>query len=1030
MNIAAFSIARSKLIYFTAVALALLGMFSYLKMGWLEDPDFSIKIAAIIVPYPGASPTAVEKDVVEVIETKLQEMPQLKRLSSLSRDGLAIIKVEIQDQYWADRLPQVWDEMRRKIKDAEPYLPEEAGTPIIRDDFGFVYGFLLSLTRDGPEQHDLDQYARKLQRELNLMPEVARIDMWGRQQRQVRVDFSPATLATHGVSEAEFSRAFQNHFRVVDAGFLEVGQRQFALDISGELKNIADIRNIEITLTNLEGRPEIVRLKDLAQVYYSYQEPPVQMLRSNGLPAIALAIAPSQGSNVVAVGRAIDARLAAFEATLPAGISVERIAWQSDYVAESITSFMLNLVAAIAIVFVVLSITMGFSMALVIGGVGLGLTVLGSIFFMELLAVDLHRVSLGALVVALGMMIDNTIVVADGFANKVRQGMDRRLAAIEAASMPALPLLGATIVGVMAFYPVFASVDNSAEYARTLFIVVALSLLLSWIISQTLIPLLCYRWIDVAPLSADSGGVAAYQHWALARLRGLLVALIRHRLLSLVLLAALLLVTLAAMPLVKTQFFPEAKRNQFMVDYWGVEGTRLRATSGAVQQLEEYLLAMPGVTTVTSFMGEGPPRFYLPVEPELPNSSYAQLLVTMESPQAVEGAVRELGAWVDGQHLDALVRVRKFGVGASENWPIKIRVRGPDEADPLVLRALSDQVARIAGQQPGIELVHQDWRQRTMQIRSNYSYQEGSWTGISRAEVANGIKRATDGQTAGFLRQGDERYPIVLRVRGLSPSEPFLDQINIRPSAGNFSVPLKQVNKNTEFRWHDAIIWRHDRYRTITVQAVPAQGLDAFSAVSAIKPELAALALPAGYSLELAGEYQSSIDAQHSLLNGVPLAVMVMVLIIVGLFNAFRPVVLIALIVPFASVGVILGHLATGVPIGFISVIGIFSLAGMMIKNVVVLLDEVDVFSAAGMNTYDALLAATQSRMLPVINTGLTTGLGMIPLLWDVFWQAMAVTVIFGLILGTILTILVLPVLYVILYRVKAPRMGLEPETG
>lgn len=1015
LNLAAFCMVQKRLTYFAAVMLALTGIFSYLNMGWLEDPDISVKTAVVIIDYPGASPEEVELEVAEVVETKLQEMSQLKHVSSLSRDGRAIFTIEIKDKYWTPELPQVWDELRRKLRDIRHALPEGARAPVVKDDYGSVYGFVVAITSDGFEQYELQDQARELRRELNLMSQVARVDLWGMQQRQIILELLPSDITEYGVSEQAMTRAFYDQNKIVDAGLLELGSRQYAVNISGELKSLDDIRNLLVMGTTPQGGQQLIRLGDVAKLHYAYQSPPANLFRVNGLPAIALAIAPTQGSNIVNVGKALDSRLQALQKNMLVGLNIEKVAWQSDYVANAVNNFMLSLGQATVIVFLVLSLTMGLRMGLLIGGVGLGLTVLGSITLMNVSGVDLHRVSLGSLIVAMGMMVDNAIVVADGFVVRVKKGMSRSEAAIEAAGQPGMPLLGATLVAVMAFYPVFGADAGAAEYARALFIVVGLSLMLSWVISQTIIPLLCVKMIPVDTLEKSDRSTVGR---GLVLFRQLVSKAIRYRFVATAFLMLTFVAAIAVYPQVNKEFFPEAERNQFLIDYWAHEGTRLSEVAAGLEYVETFLQAEPAVSSVSSFMGQGAPRFYLPVNPELPNSSYAQLLVTTDSADSVDSAIKNVKNWLANNAQEGDVQIRKFGVGAAPKWPIEIRVVGPANADKNTLRRLAEEVKIIMRQHPHVSSVVDDWRQRHLRIHSLYSQQEGHWTGIRREDVARAIKGTVDGSTVGALRKGDEQHHIVVRTNDQSSSD--LLQVQVRSFYSDKSVPLSQITKETPWQWYDPIISHYDLRRTITVQALP-DGGDATTISMELEPLLQQMNLPDGYQIKLAGEYQLNNDSRQSLIDGVPLALSVMAFIVVSLFNAYRPSLIIFAVVPFTLIGVFFGHYLSGVALGFISVLGIFSLSGMVIKNAVVLIDEVNNNKTHGLSDYDALLEAAESRFLPVFNASLTTVLGMLPLLQDVFWQSMAVTIIFGLVVGTLITMIFVPVFYAILYRVKCP---------
>ena len=751
MNLAAFSLRRQKFVYFAAFLIALSGLASYLSMGWLEDPDISVKTAVVIIDYPGATPEEVELEVVEPIEIKLQEMPQLKHLHTWSRDGRAIIRVDIKEQYWTEELPQVWDELRRKFRDVEPQLPPGAGKPVIRDDYGDVYGFVLALSSDGFETHELQQAARELRRELNLMPQVARIELWGEQQRQITVSLSASKLAGFGVSDQSLLQALYQKNRIVDAGTLEAGTRQFALSVSGELKILDDVRQLLVAVNTVNGRQELIRLGDVADIHYSYQQPASQLFRVNGRPAVALAIAPVRGSNIVAIGYRLEQRLKQLQNGLPVGLTIKKIAWQSDYVGAAIKSFMGSLMLSILIVFAVISLTMGLRLGLLIGGVGLGLTVLGSMTLMNVLGVDLHRMSLGALVIAMGMMVDNAIVVTDGFVVRVRQGMARQEAALEAAKRPAMPLLGATLVAVAAFFPVFLGETSAAEYSRTLFIVVGLALMLSWLLSQTLTPLLCLHWVPVKT-TTGSTAVAALQGF----LRSLLVASLGRPYLSITVLLLCFVMALGIGPFVNRQFFPIAERDQFMVDFRAPEGTHLTQVSKQLRTIETLLGKDPQVRSVSAFIGQGPPRFYLPVDPELPSASYGQLLVTVASSAVTEQVAKRLQSSLAAGVIDtdAFIQVRRFGVGASPKWPVELRVIGPAQASPDTLRKIAGQVKARTSEHPGTGEVVMNWQQRALRLVSVVSQSESSWTGVGREQVARALKLRLDGEAIGVFEAG------------------------------------------------------------------------------------------------------------------------------------------------------------------------------------------------------------------------------------------------------------------------------------
>ncbi|HHA18858.1 MAG TPA: efflux RND transporter permease subunit, partial [Methylophaga sp.] len=633
MNLAKAALEYKAVSYFATFMLLVAGVFSYFSLGQLEDPEFSVKTAAITVNYPGATAAQVELEIVDLIETKLQEMIELKHIYSMARPGQAIIKVDIKNTYWSDQLPQVWDNLRKKIKDIEHLLPPGASKPAVGDDFGFVFGFLLGVTADGYSYAQLHEYVKALRKELKVVPNVARIDTWGVQQRQIFIDVTQSQISQLGLTTEDVIATLQQQNMVVDAGSVDYQDQRLRIAPTGEFTAAEQIGDLAITGVDGQDRiggvrgNELIRVRDIGTVREGYVEPALQMMRINGLPAIALSIAPSAGANVVNVGVDIDKRIEQLQANLPVGIELHRISWQSDLVAESIGAFMTSLIQAIAIVLVILALSMGLRVGIIIGLTGLVFAILGSFVIMAIWGIDLQRVSLGALIIAMGMMVDNAIVVVDGFVVRLKKGVERKQAAIEAAGQPSIPLLGATIVAVMAFYPIYVSTYDTGEYAASLFQVVAIALLTSWLLSQTVTPLIC---VDFLPDPKQDGG-DPYNTRFYNYFRGLLGSLIKYRLLFITILVIALGASIYGFKDVKQLFFPDSSRTQVMIDYWAVEGTRIQQTSADIKLIEKELGQYDEVASVNTFIGAGPPRFYLPVNPESPYSSYAQIIVNVDN---------------------------------------------------------------------------------------------------------------------------------------------------------------------------------------------------------------------------------------------------------------------------------------------------------------------------------------------------------------------------------------------------------------
>lgn len=1033
MNLPALAIEKKPITYFAVFLLVAGGIFSYFQLGQLEDPEFTVKTAAIITTYPGASAEQVELEVTDRIETKLQEMLEVKNIYSNSRAGLSIIKVDIKNEYWSDRLPQVWDIMRKKIRDMEGTLPPGAGSPQINDDFGFVFGFLLAVTGDGYTYAQLEEFVKNIRKELSLVESVARVDLWGVQNQRVYIDTSEAQLSQIGITTEDLVHTLQVQNMVVDAGRVDFQTKRFRIAPTGEFQSPEEIGNLAVNASLPQrGKPmggdasggdsssEIIRIKDFAAVSRGYIEPPQVLMRYNKMPAIGVALAPLSGVNVVKMGQAVDQRIDELMISLPVGIGLHKISWQSDLVADSIKDFMINLIEAVAIVLVVLALTMGVRVGIIIGITGLIFPILGTFIVMAIWGIDLQRVSLGALIIAMGMMVDNAIVVADGIMVRIQQGVDRKKAVIEEASKPAMPLLGATVVACMAFYPIFASNYDTGEYAESLFTVVAISLLLSWVMSQTLAPLICMTLLPEPKQRSEDKDVYGGRFYQI--FRGLLAKAIRFRLPFLAGMVVLLVMAFLGFRFVPKMYFPDSSRQQIMIDYWAPEGTRIQQVSADLSALESELMQKASVTAVSTFIGKGPPRFYLPVDPEDPYASYAQVIVNTRTFKDVDRVMQEINSWSQENYPQALVRVRKYAVGAFDDWKIEARFSGPANADPDILRAIAQQGMAMLETNPMAREVRTNWRNRIRIIVPQYNQERGRWTGVTRENLADATKRAFDGVTVGQYREGDDLIPIVVRnvkdERNRAASG--LDLVQVFPNFSKDTVPLSQVTDDIVFEWEDPIIWRWDRRRAITVQCSP-NIVTAPTLRDSVVEAFENIELPPGYRLEWDGENNSSRESQQALIPGIVPAMVIILFIIVVLFNAYRPPLIIILTIPFVVIGITLGLLITRSPFGFIALLGAMSLSGMMIKNSVVLLDQVNLNLAEGIIPYQAVVEAAVSRLRPVLNAAATTVFGMAPLLQDVFWVSMAVTIMTGLAFGTILTMFVVPVLYTILFKVPSP---------
>jgi len=1031
VNLAKIAIEKKTVSYFVTFLLVVGGIASFFSLGQLEDPEFSIKTAVIVTKYPGASAAEVELEVTDRIEIALQQMKTIDYLKSFSAPGFSQIWVNIKPQYWSDKLPQVWDEMRRKIREIETTLPPGCQRPMVNDDFGDVYGLLLAITGDGFSYAEMETAAKNLKKELSLVAGVARVELWGVQPKVIYLESSETQLSQLGVSEKSILSTLQQQNIVVDAGSIDVQDKRARIAPTGEFRSPEDIADLPIqpslidSLQNFkQGQPfqvadELIRIRDIGKVSRGYADPPPTIMRLNGKPALAISITNVAGANIVDVGRSVDARVTDLEADLPIGLELQKIHWMSDVVNESVNGFFINLAEAVIIVLVVLALAMGWRMGLLIG-IDLLLTIFGTFIVMALMGIDLQRMSLGALVIALGMMVDNSIVVAEGYVVRCEQGIDKIKAAIESAGSPAMPLLGATVVAVMAFYPIGGSPESTGEYCLSLFIVVAISLIVSWVISMTLTPIKCLDMLkDPKPKTADESESRSKMG---ILFKAFLEKAIRFRLIFMVIMVGLLFGSFLGFGYVEQLFFPDSSMSKFMIDYYAPQGTRIKTVSHELQKLEEKLLLDERVENVATFIGAGPPRFYLPVEPESSNPSYGQLIVNLHDFRAIDDLIKELTPWLTDTYPNAMVPMRKFGVGPSRTWNFEYRISGPAIADTGVLRNLSEKILDILRNEPTAGAMQVDWRDKVPKLVPVYNQERARPAGVTREDVANATKRAYDGRTIGLYREQDELLPIILRSDEKDRTNlASLDVLQVQPGLSTSTIPMAQVTDGIKFEWEETRIFRRNRRRTITVQANPVLGVTLPTMVQNIKDKIDAIKVPPGYKAQWGGIVEDQAKSQKALIPGFIPAFAVILFIIVALFNAFRPPIVIMLTVPFAMIGITTGLLGFNAPFGFMALLGAMSLMGMMIKNAIVLLDEVNINLRADMQQYEAVVIAAQSRLRPVVLAAATTVLGVMPLLQDVFWVGMAITIMAGLAFGTVLTMIVVPVLYCIFYKVKSP---------
>ncbi len=1017
MNIAEISIRNSTITWVATFLLLFGGLFSYQSLSRLEDPEFTIKEALVITPYPGATPVEVEQEVTDMLETAIQRMYQVKEIRSYNKEGVSIITVEMQDKYDKHTLPGVWEQLRRKVRDAQTGLPPGAGPSQVNDDFGDVYGVLFSITGDGFSYQEIKDHADFIKRELLLVEDVARIELWGDQQEAIYVEFSRSKMAQLGISQEQVYALLSLQNQVAPAGKVRVGRDYVRIQPLGGINAVDDIASLLIPNRN----NDLIRLQDIATVKREYVTPASKLMRYNGRTAITMAISTTTGGNVVTMGEAVMARLQELQSLTPVGLETSVTVMQSDAVTRAIDNFVVSLLQAIAIVIVVLLLFMGVRSGLLIGAVLL-VTVIATFILMKNEGVALERISLGALVIALGMLVDNAIVVTEGILIRIQSGEDRIEAAKAVVAQTMWPLLGATIIAIMAFGAIGFSQDSTGEFCRSLFQVLLYSLGLSWVIAVTVTPLFCVAFLKVKTSSKeqpdDPYGGAFFQGY-----RAFLTRCLKWRWLTLIVMLILLLASIWGFTRIEQSFFPKSTTPQFMVHYWLPQGTDIRKTSSDVSIIEKKLLADPRIDAVSSFIGGGAPRFILTYSPEKDNNAYAFMLVNVKDYNEVDNLISEYDRYLAENFPDSEPKLEKFKLGPGGGSSIEVRFSGPD---PDLLRQLSEQAQQILYRDGGAVSIRDDWRQRVKLVRPRLTETRAQLAGITRADLSDALNTNFTGTRVGIYREGDELIPILSRA----PAEERLDisemsNIQIWSPVSGKAVPIDQVVSGYPTRWEDSLVHRRDRKRTITVGAEPRVG-NASVVRERIRTDIEAIELPLGYQMAWGGEFENSSDAQKGLAGYMPLTIGIMVLVSIVLFNSLKIPLIIWLTVPLALIGVSAGLLIVGEPFGFMPLLGALSLAGMLIKNAIVLLDQINLELAEGKDPLTAVLDSAVSRSRPVAMAAGTTVLGMIPLLADDFFVGMAVTIMGGLTFASILTLIVVPVLYAVFFGVSASRAPAE----
>ena len=1006
---------------FIFIALILGGLFSFDSMGKLEDPEIPVKAAVVITQYPGASAEEVEQEVTDVLEKAIQRLENIDFLESRSIAGLSEITINIKTGVKTEDMPQLWDHLRRKINDVKGSLPANAGEPVINDDFGDVSGIFLAISNDGYDYYEFQSYVDQVKRELMLVDGVKRIEEFGKRTEVVNVSFDNEYFASLGINPMMIFQAFNDQGSIVDPGTFVAGSERIRINIGNKFQNLDEIRNFEVKLPN-GGR---YRLGQIATVEREFYTPAIQKLKYNGQEAISLAISMEKGGNVIVLGEAVEKRLAELQASLPIGIECHKIFYQHNNVEESIDDFMVNLIESVIIVIVVLLLAMGMRAGLLIAS-GLVFTILATFIIMAGFDIELHRVSLAAIIIAMGMLVDNAIVVADGILIDLDKGMSRSKAFINTAKKSAIPLLGATLVAILAFMPLAFNSTGAGEFLRPLFYVLAISLFVSWILAMIQTPFHAQYFYKKRKQKGAEGEEHDPYGGKFYQVFGKFIKFaLWHKSLFVIATGVVLVLSFWSFGFVKQNFFPGAEYDQFILEYRLPEGKDISQVEKDLDEIQKAIAPWDNISSIVTGLGSTPARYTLMRPMNGLSLSYGELIITIKDKEQINTTIAELQDYVIQNYPEAFARVRTY-IAIGGDFKMEAKFTGPDEK---VLRQLAEQANEIMRQEPKAAFVTHNWKNPVKVLAPVYSQDRARELMVNRADVANALAIASSGMPVGIFYDGDYQLPVMLKLA--KTIEKDVNQLESVPVWSGLpqSVALSQLVDSIDVRWESSVIRRYDNQRAIRAQCDPVMGVAPPELFSLLSDKIEAIPLPEGYSLEWLGDHKSSNEANEGLAENLPLAALLMIIIVIGLFNNFRQPVIIFSIMPLAFIGVILGFLLTGTYFTFFSIIGTLGLMGMMIKNAVVLLDEINLQIGDGKDKLNAIIDSTLSRVRPVMMASLTTILGMLPLAFDPMFNTMAIAIMFGLLVGSVITLIVIPVLYAVIYRVDTKALHCKAES-
>jgi multidrug efflux pump subunit AcrB len=1004
VNLSAWALSHRSFVIFVMIASMVAGAVSYSTLGRNEDPPFTFRTMVVQANWPGATLEETVEQVTERLERKLQEVENVDFLRSYTRAGVTRIFVALKGATPPEQVPDLWYDVRKKIGDIRHTLPQGVVGPFFNDEFGDTFGIIYGFTADGFSHRQLRDYVEGARSRLLLVPDVTKIDLLGAQDEQIFIEFSVERLAGLGLNQAAILAGLQAQNVVRPAGVVRTGDEEFALRVTGAFESEQDILD-----KNFVADGRLLRLRDIATVRRGYADPPTSMFRVNGEPAIGLAIAMRDGGDVLALGTNVEAAIREITADLPVGITPVLVANQPQVVDEAINEFMVSLWQAIAIILVISFVSLGGRAGLIVA-LTFPLTLAFVFPIMQIADIDLQRISLGALIIALGLLVDNAMTTIDVVTVRLAAGDDKVKAASYAYESVAMPMLTGTFITAAGFVPIGFAASSAGEYTFSIFAVVSIALLMSWLVAVLIMPLLAV-WLMKAPEKASNEPGKA-----LALFRGLLVGAMRARWLTIGVTLGAFALAVLGLSAVPRQFFPSSDRPELMVDLRLPQNSSIHASERAVDELEAILATDEDVASWSTYIGQGAIRFYLPLDVQLPNAFFSQLVVVARDVEARERLQVRLETLLAEKFPQAVTRAAPLELGPPVGWPVQYRVSGPD-LDKV--RDLALEVAQVMASDPNLRRINYDWMEPARVVRIVIDQDQARLLGLSTDSVGAVINSAISGTTVTQVRDGIYLVNVVVRATGEERvSLTTLRNLQI-PLASGRTVPLSQL-ASLSFEQEAPLIWRRDRLPTLTVRADVSPGVLPETVVSRLESGIEELnaGLAPGYRVAVGGTVEESARSQASVFAVVPVMLLLMLTFLMLQLHSFIRMALVIAVLPLCMIGVVGGLLLMGKPLGFVAILGILALLGMIARNAVLLIEQIDFERKAGLKPWDAVVAATLSRFRPIFLTAISTVLGMIPIAGTVFWGPMAVTVMGGLFVATLLTLVFLPALYVAVFRI------------